>query len=148
MSTLVHERQVGSQSNVHVDQISKTKRQDTQVKSDWTCLNIFDSVRQLLLVSINGIGQKARKIASLYLLLLSKICKTRYILYLGGRWSDFFMSTWTRGRQCTKCPRKSTIGRWVVKIGQKLIHVVCERPLIERHEEKQIPFFDGFLNAL
>ena len=39
------------------------------------------------------------------------------------------MSTWTRGRQCTKCPRKSTIGRQVVRIGQKLVHVVCERPL-------------------
>ena len=49
------------------------------------------------------------------LLLRSKSCKTRYILYLGGRWSGFSMSTWTRGRQCTKCPRKSTIGRQVVK---------------------------------
>ena len=42
----------------------------------------------------------------------------------------FSISTWARSRQCTKCPQKSMIGRQVVKIGKKLVHVVCERPLI------------------
>ena len=35
----------------------------------------------------------------------------RYIFYIGGRWPDFYMSMWTRGRWCTKWLQMSTIGR-------------------------------------
>ena len=48
------------------------------------------------------------------------------------------MSTWTRGRWCTKCPQKSTIGRLVVRKCQNLVHVVCERPL-ETHARTFLP---------
>ena len=42
---------------------------------------------------------------------------------------SFGMSTWTKGRWSAKCPCLSTWGRWVVKKGQKYVHVVIEWPL-------------------
>ena len=39
------------------------------------------------------------------------------------------MSTLTLGRWYLKCQRKSTIGTWVVKIGQKQVNIVIECPL-------------------
>ena len=36
---------------------------------------------------------------------------------------------WDIGRWSRKCPCLSTWGRWVVKNGQNLVHVVCEWPL-------------------
>jgi hypothetical protein len=47
------------------------------------------------------------------------------------------MSTLTLGRWYLKCQRKSTIGTWVVKFGQKQVNIVIECPL----ESHTVPHF-------
>ena len=50
------------------------------------------------------------------------------IRYYKWDW-NFEMSTWTIDRWYMQCQRMSTRDRYMVKIGEIFVHVVCEQPL-------------------
>ena len=69
-----------------------------------------------------------------------------HVIISGGGAFVPLLSTWTRGG-VVKCPRLSTQGGEGVKIGQNLVHVIVECPLIRgKHSHSGEPVTHGMYN--